>query len=58
VLGIVHHRDHGVGAVFGAQNTMYAAIGARTREIATLLVLGFGPFSILSRSCSSRCSWR
>jgi len=36
-----------VGAVFGAANTMYATIGARTREIATLLVLGFGPGAIL-----------
>ena len=36
-----------VGAVFGAANTMYAAIGARTREIATLLVLGFGPGSVM-----------
>jgi ABC-type lipoprotein release transport system permease subunit len=36
-----------VGAVFGAANTMYAAIGARTREIATLLVLGFAPGSVL-----------
>jgi putative ABC transport system permease protein len=36
-----------VGAVFGAMNTMYAAVGARTREIATLLVLGFSPWSIM-----------
>ncbi len=36
-----------VGAVFGAANTMYAAIGARTREIATLLVLGFGPGAVM-----------
>jgi ABC-type antimicrobial peptide transport system permease subunit len=36
-----------IGAVFGAANTMYASIGARTREIATLLVLGFGPGSVL-----------
>lgn len=36
-----------VGAIFGAMNTMYAAVGARTREIATLLVLGFSPFSIM-----------
>jgi len=36
-----------VGAVFGAANTMYASIGARTREIATLLVLGFGPGDVL-----------
>src|SRR5207244_12439308 len=36
-----------IGAVFGAANTMYASIGARTREIATLLVLGFGPWSVM-----------
>jgi putative ABC transport system permease protein len=32
----------GVGAVFGALNTMYSAVAARTREIATLRALGFG----------------
>jgi putative ABC transport system permease protein len=32
----------GVGAVFGALNTMYMAVSARTREIATLRALGFG----------------
>jgi ABC-type lipoprotein release transport system permease subunit len=37
-----------VGAVFGAANTMYAAIGARTREIATLLVLGFRPGAVMA----------
>ena len=37
----------GVGAVFGAMNTMFAAVGARGREIATLLVLGFSPFAIM-----------
>lgn len=31
----------GIGAVFGALNTMYAAVAARTREIATLRALGF-----------------
>lgn len=31
-----------VGAVFGALNTMYTAVSARTREIATLRALGFG----------------
>jgi len=36
-----------VGAIFGAMNTMYAAVGARTREIATLLVLGFGPLDVM-----------
>ena len=33
-----------IGAVFGALNTMYAAVAARSREIATLRALGFtGP---------------
>ncbi len=32
----------GFGAVFGALNTMYTAVSARTREIATLRALGFG----------------
>jgi putative ABC transport system permease protein len=32
----------GLGAVFGAVNTMYTAVAARTREIATLRALGFG----------------
>jgi putative ABC transport system permease protein len=31
-----------IGAVFGALNTMYAAVSTRTREIATLRALGFG----------------
>jgi len=37
-----------VGALFGAANTMFASIGARTREIATLLVLGFRPGAIMA----------
>jgi putative ABC transport system permease protein len=32
----------GLGAVFGAWNTMHSAVAARTREIATLRALGFG----------------
>jgi putative ABC transport system permease protein len=32
----------GLGAVFGAVNTMYSAVANRTREIATLRALGFG----------------
>lgn len=32
----------GIGAVFGAINTMYTAVSSRTREIATLRALGFG----------------
>lgn len=44
----------GLGAVFGALNTMYTAVSARTREIATLRALGFrsGPVivSVLAES--------
>jgi putative ABC transport system permease protein len=32
----------GLGAVFGALNTMYTAVASRAREIATLEALGFG----------------
>ncbi|MDQ3211117.1 MAG: ABC transporter permease [Acidobacteriota bacterium] len=32
----------GLGAIFGAVNTMYSAVASRTREIATLRALGFG----------------
>jgi ABC-type lipoprotein release transport system permease subunit len=35
-----------VGAIFGAMNTMFAAVKQRTREIAVLLTLGFTPFAI------------
>jgi putative ABC transport system permease protein len=37
-----------VGAVFAAMNTMYAAVGARTREIGTLRVLGYRRRMIVS----------
>jgi ABC-type lipoprotein release transport system permease subunit len=37
-----------VGAVFGAVNTMYAAVSSRTPEIAVLLTLGFPPRSVLA----------
>jgi putative ABC transport system permease protein len=37
----------GIGAVFGALNTMYSAVSARTREIATLRALGFGPAAVV-----------
>jgi putative ABC transport system permease protein len=37
-----------VGAIFGAMNTMFATVGTRRREIATLLVLGFSPWSVMS----------
>ena len=37
----------GIGAVFGAMNTMYAIVAQRTREIGTLRALGFSRISIL-----------
>jgi putative ABC transport system permease protein len=37
----------GVGAVFGAMNTMYAVVASRTREIGTLRALGFSRRAIL-----------
>ena len=36
-----------IGAVFGALNTMYSAVAARTREIATLRALGFGGSAVV-----------
>lgn len=35
-----------VGAIFGAANTMFANVSSRTREIATLFVLGFRPWAV------------
>ena len=36
-----------IGAVFGAMNTLYAIVAARTREIGTLRALGFSRRSVL-----------
>ncbi|MEQ1858626.1 MAG: ABC transporter permease [Chthoniobacteraceae bacterium] len=36
-----------LGALFGALNTMYGAVAARTREIATLRALGFGTGAVI-----------
>ena len=36
-----------IGAIFAAMNTMYASVGARTREIGTLRVLGYRRRAIL-----------
>ena len=41
ILGVAIAAIMGVGAVFGALNTMYAAVSTRAREIATLRALGF-----------------
>ena len=48
ILGIAISAIMAVGAIFGAVNTMYAAIGSRTPEIAVLLTLGFKPRSVLA----------
>jgi len=37
----------GIGAIFGAVNTMYNAVASRTREIATLRALGFGSIPVV-----------
>ncbi|HET9483159.1 MAG TPA: ABC transporter permease [Xanthomonadales bacterium] len=38
----------GLGAIFAALNTMYAAVAARSREIATLRAIGFGGFAVVA----------
>lgn len=54
IIGVFITVVMGAGAVFAALNTMYAAVSARTREIATLRALGFraGPVvvSVLAES--------
>ena len=36
-----------IGAIFGALNTMYSAVSTRSREIATLRAIGFGPVPVV-----------
>jgi putative ABC transport system permease protein len=48
VLGTLVAFIMGIGAVFGALNTMYSAISERTREIATMRALGFGGGSVVA----------
>jgi putative ABC transport system permease protein len=38
----------GIGAIFGAMNTMYGLVASRTREIGTLRALGFSRLSIMA----------
>jgi putative ABC transport system permease protein len=50
ILSIVAYVVGGimaVGAIFGALNTMYSTVSARSREIATLRAIGFGPLSVV-----------
>ncbi len=46
-LGVLIAALMALGAIFGALNTMYSAVAARTREIATLRALGFGSGAIV-----------
>src|SRR5258707_10191685 len=46
-LGVLIARLMAGGASFGALNTIYSAVSARTREIATLHALGFGRGSVV-----------
>jgi putative ABC transport system permease protein len=47
-IGVMIAVVMGVGAVFAALNTMYAAVASRTREIATLRALGFGAAAVVA----------
>ncbi|HMC30798.1 MAG TPA: ABC transporter permease [Candidatus Angelobacter sp.] len=47
VLGGIVALVMGIGAIFGALNTMYSAVAERSREIATLRALGFGAGSVV-----------
>jgi putative ABC transport system permease protein len=46
-LGLLVAAVMGLGAVAAALNTMVSAVSARSREIATLRALGFGPGSVV-----------
>src|SRR3546814_14345957 len=47
-----------VGAMFGALNTMYSAVSARSREIATLRAIGFGSGPVVFSVQLGRASCR
>jgi putative ABC transport system permease protein len=47
VLGSIVAAVMGIGAVFGALNTMYSAVAERAREIATMRAVGFGAGSVV-----------
>jgi ABC-type antimicrobial peptide transport system permease subunit len=48
VLGMIVAVIMAVGAIFGAMNTMYAAVSSRTTEIGTLRALGFAPIAVMT----------
>jgi putative ABC transport system permease protein len=47
IIGIVVGSIMAVGAVFGALNTMFAAVAARSREIATMRAIGFAGLPVV-----------
>ena len=47
VLGSMVAAVMGIGAVFGALNTMYSAVSERAREIATMRAIGFGAGAVV-----------
>jgi putative ABC transport system permease protein len=48
VLGTLIAAVMGLGAVFGALNTMYSAVAERAREIAVLRAIGFGGGAVVT----------
>jgi putative ABC transport system permease protein len=46
-IGVFIASMMALGALFGALNTMYSAVAARTREIATLRALGFSAMPVV-----------
>jgi putative ABC transport system permease protein len=47
VIGITVGAIMAIGAMFGALNTMFAAVASRAREIATLRAIGFGGLPVV-----------
>jgi len=48
ILGVTIAAIMAIGAVFGALNTMYAAVATRSREIATLRAIGFRGLPVIA----------
>jgi len=48
IMGITVGTIMAIGAMFGALNTMFAAVAARAREIATLRAIGFGGLPVVA----------
>ena len=48
IIGITVGAIMAIGAMFGALNTMFAAVASRAREIATLRAIGFGGLPVVA----------